>query len=123
MEFIHYFGEVFAPANFLILVFGTIGGLLLGATPGLSPTMAVALLIPFTFQMEPAASLIMLGAVYTATVAGGAVSGILVNIPGAPANIATILDGHPMAKKGRATEALHYCLSVRSSVVSSVCCC
>jgi putative tricarboxylic transport membrane protein len=109
VEFIHYFGEVFAPANFLILVFGTIGGLLLGATPGLSPTMAVALLIPFTFQMDPAASLIMLGAVYTATVAGGAVSGILVNIPGAPANIATILDGHPMAKKGRATEALHYC--------------
>ncbi len=109
MEFIHYFGEVFTPINFLILVFGTIGGLLLGATPGLSPTMAVALLIPFTFQMEPASSLIMLGAVYTATVAGGAVSGILVNIPGAPANIATIMDGHPMAKQGRATEALHYC--------------
>jgi putative tricarboxylic transport membrane protein len=109
VEFIHYFGEVFTPINFLILVFGTIGGLLLGATPGLSPTMAVALLIPFTFQMEPAASLIMLGAVYTATVAGGAVSGILVNIPGAPANIATIMDGHPMAKQGRATEALHYC--------------
>ena len=109
MEFIHYFGEVFTPINFLILVGGTVGGLLLGATPGLSPTMAVALLIPFTFQMEPAASLIMLGAVYTATVAGGAVSGILVNIPGAPANIATIMDGHPMAKQGRATEALHYC--------------
>lgn len=109
MEFIQHFGEVFTPINFLILVFGTIGGLLLGATPGLSPTMAVALLIPFTFQMEPAASLILLGAVYTATVAGGAVSGILVNIPGAPANIATIIDGYPMAKKGRATEALHYC--------------
>lgn len=109
MEFIHYFGEVFAPANFLVLVFGTIGGLLLGATPGLSPTMAVALLIPFTFQMDPAAGLILLGAVYTGTVAGGAVSAILVNIPGAPANIATILDGHPMANQGRATEALHYC--------------
>lgn len=109
MEFIHYFGEVFTPINFLILVGGTVGGLLLGATPGLSPTMAVALLIPFTFQMDPAASLILLGAVYTATVAGGAVSGILVNIPGAPANIATIMDGHPMAKQGRATEALHYC--------------
>jgi putative tricarboxylic transport membrane protein len=71
--------------------------------------MAVALLIPFTFQLEPAVSLILLGAVYTATVAGGAVSAILVNIPGAPANIATILDGHPMASNGRATEALHYC--------------
>ena len=118
MEFIQYFGEVFTPVNFLILVLGTIGGLLLGATPGLSPTMAVALLIPFTFQMEPASSLILLGAVYTATVAGGAVSGILVNIPGAPANIATIMDGHPMAKQGRATEALHYCFI--SSLIGGV---
>lgn len=109
MEFIQYFGEVFTLTNFMILVFGTIGGLLLGATPGLSPTMAVALLIPFTFQMEATPSLILLGAVYTSTVAGGAVSGILVNIPGAPANIATVMDGHPMAKNGRATEALHYC--------------
>ncbi len=118
MEFIQYFGEVFTPINLLILIFGTIGGLLLGATPGLSPTMAVALLIPFTFQMEPASSLIMLGAVYTSTVAGGAVSGILVNIPGAPANIATIMDGHPMANQGRAIEALHYCFI--SSLVGGV---
>ena len=51
----------------------------------------------------------MLGAVYTATVAGGAVSGILINIPGAPANIATVLDGHPMSQQGKAAEALHYC--------------
>lgn len=109
MEFLQYFGEVFTLTHFTILVCGTIGGLLLGATPGLSPTMAVALLIPFTFQMEPTASLILLGAVYTSTIAGGAVSGILVNIPGAPANIATVMDGHPMAKNGRATEALHYC--------------
>jgi putative tricarboxylic transport membrane protein len=109
VEFLQYFGDVFTPVHLMILVLGTVGGLLLGATPGLSPTMAVALLIPFTFQMEPATSLIMLGAVYTSTVAGGAVSGILVNIPGAPANIATIMDGHPMAQQGRATEALHYC--------------
>lgn len=109
MEFIKYLPEVFSGWNFVVLLAGTVGGLLLGATPGLSPTMAVALLIPFTFHMDPAMSLILLGAVYTATVAGGAVSAILVNIPGAPANIATILDGHPMAKSGRATEALHYC--------------
>lgn len=109
MEFLQYFPEVFAGWNFAVLILGTIGGLILGATPGLSPTMAVALLIPFTFQMQPAMSLILLGAVYTATVAGGAVSAILVNIPGAPANIATVLDGHPMATSGRATEALQYC--------------
>lgn len=118
MEFLQYFGEVFTLTNFTILVCGTVGGLLLGATPGLSPTMAVALLIPFTFQMEPTTSLILLGAVYTSTVAGGAVSGILVNIPGSPANIATVMDGHPMAKNGRATEALHYCFI--SSLIGGV---
>ncbi len=109
LEFLQYLPEVFTPWNFTVLLLGTTGGLILGATPGLSPTMAVALLIPFTFHMEPAAGLILLGAAYTATVAGGAVSAILLSIPGAPANIATTLDGHPLARKGKATAALHYC--------------
>jgi putative tricarboxylic transport membrane protein len=108
-EFLQYLPDVFTPHNFLELVLGTVGGLILGATPGLSPTMAVALLIPFTFQMAPATGLILLGAAYTATVAGGAVSAILLSIPGAPANIATTLDGNPLAKQGKATAALHYC--------------
>jgi len=73
VEFIFYFGDVFTPVNFGLLLIGTIGGLILGATPGLSPTMAVALLIPFTFQLQAAQGLILLGAAYTSTVAGGAV--------------------------------------------------
>lgn len=109
MELIQYLPQVLSGWNLVILIVGTVVGLLLGATPGLSPTMAVALLIPFTFQMDASSGLILLGVIYTATVAGGAVTAILVNIPGSPANIATMLDGHPMAKKGRATEALHYC--------------
>ncbi len=108
-EFLHYFPQVFTWANMMVLVLGTIGGLILGATPGLSPTMAVALLVPFTFHMEPVVGLTLLGAVYTATVAGGAISAILINIPGAPANIATLLDGYPMAKQGKAQTALYYC--------------
>jgi len=71
--------------------------------------MAVALLVPFTFHMDPATGLILLGAVYTATVAGGAISAILINIPGAPANIATLLDGHPMAQQGKSQTALYIC--------------
>lgn len=109
MELFEYLPQVLSGWNLVILIAGTVVGLLLGATPGLSPTMAVALLIPFTFQMDATSGLILLGVLYTATVAGGAVSAILVNIPGAPANIATMLDGHPMAKNGRASEALHYC--------------
>ncbi len=118
MEFLAYFGEVFTPINFGLLLIGTIGGLLLGATPGLSPTMAVALLIPFTFKLEPAQGLILLGAAYTSTVAGGAVSAILLKIPGAPANIATTLDGHTMAKKGQGARALQ--LSFLASAVGGV---
>jgi len=113
-----YFGDVFSPFNFLLLLIGTIGGLILGATPGLSPTMAVALLIPFTFKLEPAQGLILLGAAYTSTVAGGAVSAILLKIPGAPANIATTLDGHTMAKKGQGAKALQ--LSFLASAVGGI---
>ena len=118
MEFIYYFGDVFTPINFGLLLLGTIGGLILGATPGLSPTMAVALLIPFTFQLEAAQGLILLGAAYTSTVAGGAVSAILLKIPGAPANIATTLDGHAMALNGEGAKALQ--LSFLSSAVGGV---
>ncbi len=118
MEFIYYFENVFQPMSFLLLLVGTIGGLILGATPGLSPTMAVALLIPFTFHLEAAQGLILLGAAYTSTVAGGAVSAILLKIPGAPANIATTLDGHTMAKKGKGARALQ--LSFLASAVGGV---
>ncbi|NVO56615.1 tripartite tricarboxylate transporter permease [Rhodobacteraceae bacterium B1Z28] len=118
MEFIYYFGDVFTPLSLMLLLGGTIGGLILGATPGLSPTMAVALLIPFTFQLEAAQGLILLGAAYTSTVAGGAVSAILLKIPGAPANIATTLDGHTMAKNGEGARALQ--LSFLASAVGGI---
>ncbi len=118
MEFLAYFGGVFEPVAFMLLLCGTVGGLILGATPGLSPTMAVALLIPFTFHLSPTQGLILLGAAYTSTVAGGAVSAILLKIPGAPANIATALDGHEMAKQGHGARALH--LSFLSSGVGGV---
>lgn len=108
-EFLQYFPQVLTFTNLLTLILGVFGGLILGATPGLSPTMAVALLVPFTFHMDPSTGLILLGAVYTATVAGGAISAVLINIPGAPANIATLLDGYPMAQKGQSQKALYVC--------------
>ncbi len=118
MEFLNHFGGVFEPLALMLLIGGTVGGLILGATPGLSPTMAVALLIPFTFHLQPVHGLILLGAAYTSTVAGGAVSAILLKIPGAPANIATSLDGHEMAKQGHGARALH--LSFLSSGVGGL---
>lgn len=118
MEFLGYFGGVFEPVALMLLFGGTIGGLILGATPGLSPTMAVALLIPFTFHLTATQGLILLGAAYTSTVAGGAVSAILLKIPGAPANIATALDGNEMAKNGHGARALQ--LSFLASGVGGV---
>ncbi len=99
--------HVFTLYNMTIILLGSLGGLILGALPGVSPTMSVALLVPFTFYMDPTSGLILLGAVYASSVAGGAISAVLINIPGAPANIATVLDGYPMAKAGKAQLALY----------------
>ncbi|GAB4389942.1 MAG: tripartite tricarboxylate transporter permease [Thermodesulfovibrionales bacterium] len=100
-------GNLFTFYHMAILLVGVMGGLILGALPGVSPTLSVALLVPFTFYMEPASGLILLGAVYMAAVAGGAISAILINVPGAPANIATLLDGYPLARAGKAESTLY----------------
>lgn len=118
MEIFQYLPDVFSWVNLLVLIASSIGGLFFGAMPGLSPTMAVALMVPFTFYMPPTTSLIMLGAVYTSSVAGGSVSAILLSIPGAPASIATLMEGPVMAKQGRAEEALYtsFCAHVIGGV-------
>ena len=86
--------------NLLLALLGVLGGTIIGALPGLSATMAVAVLVPFTFTMDPSSGLIVLGAIYTGAIYGGAYSAILVNTPGTPAAIATSMDGFPMAKRG-----------------------
>ncbi len=106
-ELLNAMPNVFTWLNLFVLLAASMGGLFFGAMPGLSPTMAVALLVPFTFYLPASTSLIMLGAVYTSAVAGGCLSAILLSIPGAPASIATLLDGPAMAKQGRAEEALY----------------
>jgi putative tricarboxylic transport membrane protein len=98
--------NIFAPMNLGVLLAGVAGGILVGALPGLTGTMAIALLVPFTYGLSPATGLIMLGGVYVGAMYGGSISAILINTPGAPASIATTFDGHPMAQKGQAEEAL-----------------
>lgn len=94
------------PFSLILALCGVVAGTVIGALPGLSATMAVAVLVPFTFPMEPAMGLIALGAVYTGAIFGGAYSAILVNTPGTPAAIATALDGFPMARRGDGALAL-----------------
>jgi putative tricarboxylic transport membrane protein len=92
--------EALSPMNLFLALLGVLGGTIIGAIPGLSATMAIAVLVPFTFVMDPASGLIMLGAIYTGAVYGGAFAAILVNTPGTPSSIATTFDGYPMAKRG-----------------------
>jgi putative tricarboxylic transport membrane protein len=89
---------------------GVILGIVMGCLPGISSTMALAVLLPVTYAMDPLAAMVFLMAVFSASVYGGSVSAILINIPGTPGAIVTQLDGYPMAQKGRAGEALTYAL-------------
>ena len=99
-------GILLNPISLLWILFGTFVGLVFGALPGLSATMGVALLIPFTFTLEPVLAISMLIGVYIGGIAGGAVSAILINIPGTPSSVVTTIDGYPMARKGQAPRAL-----------------
>lgn len=90
----------------LVIALGTLGGIVIGALPGLTATMGVALLIPLTFGMEPVMGLNMLIGIYIGGIYGGCISSILLRTPGTPASAATVLDGYPMAQRGEAGRAL-----------------
>lgn len=85
---------------------GCLLGTLIGVLPGIGPIPAIAMLLPITFQLEPLPSLIMLAGLYYGAQYGGSTTSILVNIPGEAASIVTCIDGHQMAKQGRAGSAL-----------------
>ncbi len=88
------------PYNLILALLGVVAGTVIGSIPGLTATMAVAVLVPLTFAMEPSSALIMLGAIYTGAIYGGAYAAILLNTPGTPSAIATTFDGYPMARRG-----------------------
>lgn len=108
------FANVATFQNMLFMLIACFLGIIAGALPGFSATMAVALMVPFTFAMDPIPALVTIGALYASTIFGGAFSAILLNTPGTPSSIATCFDGYPMAKQGRGEEAL-YTASIASS--------
>ena len=89
-----------------VLIIGVVAGMIVGALPGLSASMAVALLVPVTFKMAPAPGLVMLTAVYTSAIYGGSVTACLIHTPGTPASAATALDGFPLTKQGKGLKAI-----------------
>ncbi|WP_211254006.1 tripartite tricarboxylate transporter permease [Pelobacter seleniigenes] len=98
--------HVFSLENLLLVLAGTVAGMIVGSLPGLTATMAVALLVPFTYTMSPVAGLVTLGAIYMGCIYGGCFSAILINTPGTPSSIGTTFDGYPLAKQGRGEEAI-----------------
>lgn len=110
--------SVFQWHNILHAFVGTVLGIFFGALPGVGPTLALALLLPFTFSMGPVATLIFLGCAYGGCIYGGSISSILINTPGTSGNIATTFDGYPMAQKGEAGVALG--ISAMASAIGGV---
>jgi len=102
----HGFSVVLTPYNLVLMFVGIILGVIIGVLPGLGGANGVAILLPLTFTMSPTSGIILLSCIYWGALFGGAITSILFNIPGEPWSVATTFDGHPMALKGRADEAL-----------------
>ena len=94
------------PLNFILIVVGVTVGLFIGAMPGLGSVNGVAILLPMTFLVPPTSAVIFLGAIYYGAMYGGAISSIMLGIPGASTAVATTFDGRPMARAGLADQAL-----------------
>lgn len=101
--------------NFIIMAAGIWGGVIIGAIPGMTGTMAVTLALPFTFYMQPVPSILLLVALYKGSTYGGSVSAILIKTPGTASAACTALDGYPLARQGKAGKALN--MALYSSVV------
>ena len=94
------------PLNLGLVIFGCLLGLFIGAMPGLGSVNGVAILLPLTFLVPPTSAVIFLGAIYYGAMYGGAISSIMLGIPGASTAVATTFDGRPLARKGLADRAL-----------------
>ncbi|MCF3933837.1 tripartite tricarboxylate transporter permease [Acuticoccus sp. M5D2P5] len=110
--------NVVDPINIAAIFAGALIGMFVGAMPGLSATMAIALLLPLTYSFRPETGLAMLASLYLAAMYGGSIAAILLRTPGTPAAAATVIDGHPMARKGQAGKALG--LSLTASLIGGI---
>ena len=102
----HGFAVALSVQNILFCLTGVILGTLIGVLPGIGPVPTIAMLLPFTFTLEPVSALIMLAGIYYGAQYGGSTTAILVNMPGESSSVVTCLDGYQMARRGRAGAAL-----------------
>jgi putative tricarboxylic transport membrane protein len=100
------FGVVLTPYNLFYCFLGCLVGTLIGVLPGIGPLATLSLLLPVTYKLDPVTSVIMLSGIFYGAMYGGSTTSVLVNIPGEAASVVTCLDGHQMAKQGKAGAAL-----------------
>ncbi len=100
------FGVALSPQNLVYCLIGSVLGTMVGVLPGIGPVTTVALLLPISFTLDPISALIMMAGIYYGAQYGGSTTAILINIPGEPSSVVTSLDGHQMARQGRAGPAL-----------------
>src|SRR5688572_6598826 len=100
------FAVALTPANLGFALAGVLIGTLIGVLPGIGPIATIAMLLPLTFHVEPTAGLIMLAGIFYGAQYGGSTTAILVNLPGETSSVVTCIDGHQMARQGRAGAAL-----------------
>src|SRR6058998_4131700 len=100
------FAVALQPANLLWCLVGCALGTVVGIMPGLGPPATIAMMLPLTFLMNPAAAMIMLAGIYYGAKYGGSTTSILLNVPGETSSVVTCIDGYAMARKGRAGPAL-----------------
>lgn len=121
--FLQGLANVFQPLTFAMMLLGTVGGVVIGALPGMTASMGIILLLPITYYLDPATALVMLAAEYCGAMYGGSISAILLNTPGTPSASATVLDGFPLTQQGRAGKALSMAIlgSFTGGLVSALC--
>lgn len=100
------FAVALAPANLLFCLAGVAVGQLIGVLPGIGPPASIAILLPFTFGMEPTSAMIMFAGIYYGAMYGGTITSVLISVPGEASSVMTAIDGHQLARQGRAGPAL-----------------
>ena len=114
------FGVALTPFNIAYCLVGATLGTLVGVLPGLNPILAITMLLPLTFKLPATGALIMLAGIYYGAHHAGATTAIMLNMPGEPSSLVICLDGHPMARRGRAGAAL--CISALGSFFAGCVC-
>ena len=106
----------------MFIMIGLLFGVFVGSLPGMTATMGVAVMVPFSYYLEADTAMLLMSGVFCGAIFGGSISAVLLGIPGTPASVPTAWEGFPMAKRGQAGQALRLCTaaSVCGGIVSSV---